>query len=88
VIGRIAAALPLAASTKHSSSQKILKHRLMECLRRRTCMLPSPTRDDGDEDQDKRTGDAAPGRSGRTHRPIPSHFQWNLVIDRQTMSDE
>jgi hypothetical protein len=87
VIGRIAAALPLAASTKHSSSQKILKHRLMECLQHQTQMMPSPTGDDGDNDQDGRTGDAEAGRSGSTHRPIPTHFQWNLVIDRRTMGD-
>jgi hypothetical protein len=57
VIGRIAAALPLAASTKQSSNQKILKHRLMERLRHQISIMHSPTRDDGDEDQDKRTGD-------------------------------
>jgi hypothetical protein len=87
VIGRIAAALPLAASTKHSNSQKILGHRLMECLPHQTSMLHSPSSDDADEDQGKRMGDAEPGRSGRTHRPIPMHFQWNLAIDRRTIGD-
>jgi len=58
----------------------------MECLPHQSQILHAPTGDDGDEDQDKRAGDAEPGRSASTHRPIPTHFQWNLVVDRRTIS--
>jgi hypothetical protein len=87
VIGRTAAVIPVAASTMQGSSQNVLEHRLMECLPHQSGMLHSPTSDDGDEDQSKRPGDAEPGRYGSTSRPIPTHVQGNLLIDRQTISD-
>jgi hypothetical protein len=87
VIGKTAAAIPLAASTKHSSSQMILKPRLMEWCPRQKRILRSPTSDVSDEDQDKGTGSPQPGRYESAHCLIPTQFRWSPPFDHKITID-